>query len=190
MDNVLLALRQIVKLAVLITCMSSSSSAWAQHVQLNSVAFAKFYLRLDGSGINAFLPSGGGTVNAQYGALEWEEFCIRVFPDDTIGFESIAFPGTFLRLDGSGVGRSRPSGGVANAQWGAFAWEHFKPHQGPSGVFAYESAYFPGVYMQFDGTSSALTFAPSGTGTVNAAYGPNAWTEWDVRVISPSCPIK
>ena len=97
-------------------------------VALESVAFPNVFLRLDGSGVNGFLPSGGGVVNAQWGHYGWEEFWPRpqLGGGDKFTYESVAFPNVFLRLDGGGVTHFLPpGGGTANAQFAAYGWEHF-----------------------------------------------------------------
>lgn len=93
---------------------------------INSIAFPKAYLRMDGNQITKFMPSGGGVVNCQGFVGGWEKFKIHI--DQTtlnLTIESVAFPGRFLRMDGNGVVSSGPGSGVVNCQFGAFGWEHF-----------------------------------------------------------------
>ena len=97
-------------------------------VAFELVAFPGRFLRLDGRGVTDFLPPGGGVVNVQFGAFAWEQFWPRrqFGGPDKFTFESAAFPNVFLRLDGTGVTHFLGSGGgTLNAQFAAYAWEHF-----------------------------------------------------------------
>lgn len=84
-----------------------------------SVAFPKVFLRMDGRGVTTQTVNGGGTVNCQYGAGAWEKYKALAQPNGTISFESVAFPGVYLRLVGSGVTATSGPGGTVNAQWAA-----------------------------------------------------------------------
>jgi phospholipase C len=97
-------------------------------VTLESAAFPGVFLRLDGNGVTHFMGPGGGRVNGQFGAFAWERFRIvhQATPAGSVAFESVAFPGVFLRLDGNGVNHFMgPGGGTANAQFGVGPWEKF-----------------------------------------------------------------
>ena len=94
---------------------------------INSIAFPKAFLRMDGSNVTKFEGSGGGVVNCQGGVGSWEKFKV-VINQSTLQLtvESRAFPNRFLRMDASGVPASAPGGGgTVNCQWGAFGWEQF-----------------------------------------------------------------
>ncbi|WP_331768169.1 hypothetical protein [Embleya sp. NBC_00896] len=91
-----------------------------------SAAFPNVFLRMDGTGVPAN-QAGGGTVNCQYGSLPWEKFNARAQADGSFSFESVAFPGTFLRLvTDSGVTSATGPGGTVNGQVNANGGGHEK----------------------------------------------------------------
>lgn len=97
-------------------------------VAFASVAFPGVYLRMDGSGVTQPAGPGAGVVNCQYGAGPWECFNIVWQADCQAAIASVAFPGVYLRLDGSGVTEpTGPGGGVVNCQYNAGPWELFYP---------------------------------------------------------------
>jgi hypothetical protein len=93
---------------------------------INSIAFPKAFLRMDGGQVTKFMGPGGGVVNCQGSIGPWEKFKIHM-DQSTFHFsvESVAFPNRFLRMDGTGVVPSGPGSGIVNCQFGAFAWERF-----------------------------------------------------------------
>ncbi len=127
------------------------------------------FLRMDGSGVTSPVPSGGGTVNCQVDAGPWEKFNFNKQPDDSYTIESIAFPGVFLRMDGTGVNASNPIGGVVNCQYGAGPWEKFKIAIHLYG-YSIESVAFPGVFLRMDSDSCTVNSAP-GCGSINCSFG-------------------
>ncbi|GGS30573.1 hypothetical protein AB0E75_08780 [Streptomyces griseoviridis] len=91
-----------------------------------SAAFPNVYLRMDGNGVPA-TRAGGGKVNCQYGPGPWEKFRARPQADGSFSFESVDFPGVFLRLvTGSGVTTATGPGGTVNCQINANGGEHEK----------------------------------------------------------------
>jgi phospholipase C len=147
-----------------------------QEVSIASDAFSGVFLRLDANGVpHAFQPSGAGTVNGQFGSFTWEKFCLRP-RGGMIAIESVAFPGFFLRLDGSAVNNTfHPSGaGVVNVQWGDYAWEHFWPRPWGGNKFTYESNAFPNVFLRLDGTG-VTHFLGAGGGKANAQFAAYSW---------------
>jgi len=78
-------------------------------VSFKSITFSSIFLHLDVTGVATghYLPSGGGIVNAQFTACSSKQFKIHRNPDPLgtyqgiVGIESAAFPGRYLRLDGS-----------------------------------------------------------------------------------------
>ena len=91
-----------------------------------SLAFPGVYLRMDGRGVTRPTGPGGGVVNCQYGAYAWEQFRMVPQADGTFSFASVAFPGVYLRMDGSGVNQFTASGGcTVNCQFGAMPYEKF-----------------------------------------------------------------
>jgi phospholipase C len=139
-------------------------------VGIQSVKFPNVFLRLDGRGITQPVPSGAGVVNAQYTQGPWETFVLEQHGDGTISFASVAFPGVYLRLDGTGVTQRVPGGGgVANAQFGVGATEKFQPEPQDDGSVAFLSALFPVVYLRLDGTGVTQP-TNDGGGVANAQY--------------------
>lgn len=161
-----------------LTCLASPIAS-AASVGIASVAFPGVVLRLDGNGVVVPpIGSGGGTVNAQFGVSLWERFVLHPQPSGTVAIESVAFPGVYLRLDGSGVVvPSGSGGGTVNAQSTVGPWEEFWSRRQPSGNVAFESAAFPKVFLRLDGTGVAAPTG-SGGGVVNAQYGVGAWEEF------------
>ncbi|MEA2875423.1 MAG: hypothetical protein QOF14_619 [Hyphomicrobiales bacterium] len=171
--------------ALLVVCLLSTVAS-AQVVSIRSDAFPNVFLRLDGRGITAFLPSGGGVVNSQFGCYSWERFREVPVGGGRIALQSVAFPGVYLRLDGRGVTGFLPSGGgVVNAQFGHYAWEEFwpRPQLGGPNKFTYESVAFPNVFLRLDG-SGVTSFLPSGGGVVNVQFAAYGWEHF-TRV--PNC---
>ena len=83
---------------------------------LESAAYPQVCVRMDGTGVDSFDPRGGGKVNKQLGAFPYERFNIRPQPDGTVGIESNAFPGVYLRLSMGNV--PGETGVVINCQYG------------------------------------------------------------------------
>src|SRR5437868_1985794 len=112
-----------------VNCQYGPASPWESYrvhpqpngsVGLESVAFPKVSLRMDGSTLTSSAGSGGGKVNCQYGEAAYEMFYVRDQPDGSVALESAAFPNVFLRMDGSTVkSYSGPGGGTVNCQYGA-----------------------------------------------------------------------
>ncbi|MGG7517207.1 fascin domain-containing protein [Allorhizobium undicola] len=96
-------------------------------VTIRSNAFPDVYLRLDGKGVAYGQDNGGGVVNGQYKpAGSYEHFILRPQADGTVAFESRAFPGLYLRMDGRDVTKSTDGGsGHVNAQINVGPWEKF-----------------------------------------------------------------
>jgi hypothetical protein len=81
-----------------------------------SAAFPNVFLRMDGTGVPTNM-AGGGTVNCQYTAGPYEKYNARAQSNGSFSFESVAFPGIFLRLvTGSGVTAATGPGGTVNCQ--------------------------------------------------------------------------
>lgn len=137
---------------------------------IESVHFPGTYLRMDGNGVKE-LPDGSGTVNCQIGAHPWEKFKFIKYEDGTYVIESLAFPNTFLRMDGKGVtGFAGAGAGKVNCQAVAKEWEHFKMHKQEDGTYTIESVQFPNVYLRMDATGFK-EYAGNGGGTVNCQHG-------------------
>lgn len=95
-------------------------------VTIGSTKSPNVFLRLDGSNVHGPSAPGAGVVNCQFTAGPYEKFWLRPQPGGTVAIELAAFPGVFLRMDGSGVTHPIASGaGVVNAQFGAGPYEQF-----------------------------------------------------------------
>ncbi|MES2444416.1 MAG: hypothetical protein V4574_16440 [Pseudomonadota bacterium] len=86
-------------------------------------------------------------------------------------FESVQFPGAFLRMDGTGVTGMTPSGsGKVNCQGFAGKLERFQLIQNPDGTTAINSIAFPKVFLRMD-CSGVTKLTVTGGGVVNAQGG-------------------
>ena len=93
----------------------------------------------------------------------------------TYTFESVHFPGVYLRMDGNEVTEFvGPGGGVVNCQFGADAWEEFKLYHVDGCNYCIESVQFPGVYLRMDGSGLTTHIGPGG-GVVNCQFGAGPW---------------
>ena len=61
-------------------------------VVIESAQWNNVYIRLDGTGMNKFQGSGGGTVNCQYGARSYETFYLKEEEPGVHSIVSAAFP--------------------------------------------------------------------------------------------------
>lgn len=147
-----------------------------------SDAFPGVYLRTDGTGVTAPTGPGGGTVNCQFGFGPWEKFKLERQSSGTVAIASIAFPGVYLRMDGSGVSAPIGSGGgTVNCQFGVGPWEEFKLELQNDGTFAIASIAYPGVYLRMDGNGVTAPTGPGG-GTVNCQFGVGPWEKFKLAV--------
>lgn len=97
----------------------------------------------------------------------------------TVTIGSAAFPGVYLRLDGTGVtAPTGPGGGTANAQFGAGAKEQFRLEHQNDGSVAVASVAFPGVYLRMDGRSVT---GPGNGGVVNAQFTVGPWEKYQLQ---------
>ena len=145
-------------------------SRFTDGVSLQSDRFPNVLIRMDGSHTHDFQGDGTGTVNCQLGAGAWEKFRLMSPGDGSVAIQSAAFPGVFLRLDGSGVVSYNPyGGGTVNCQYGAGPWERFGVEAYDNGRVAFRSLAFPGVYLRLDGTDTTSTMG-DGSGWVNAQF--------------------
>lgn len=85
-------------------------------VAIKSTAFDNVYLRMYAPKVNG----DGGEVNCQYGRQELEEFILHVVRGNRVRFESAAYKGIYLRMDGAFVG-----------QGGGFGWVNASSIAGP-----------------------------------------------------------
>jgi hypothetical protein len=90
-----------------------------------STAFPNVYLRMDASNVHGSSGSGAGVVNCQFTHGPYESFHLEFQENGTIAIASVQFPGTYLRMDGTGV-HSDPNGsGVVNCQGSVGPYEMF-----------------------------------------------------------------
>ncbi len=137
---------------------------------IESVHFPGTYLRMDGNGVRE-LPDGSGTVNCQKSVGPWERFKFIKHDDGTYTIESLAFPNTFLRIDGRNVkGFEGAGSGTVNCQAVSKEYERFKLHKQEDGTYTFESVQFPNVFLRMDATGFN-EYAGNGGGTVNCQYG-------------------
>lgn len=145
---------------------------------IGSQAFPGVFLRMDGSGVTSNTAPGGGTVNCQYGAGDWETLEVTTQPDGTVTIGSTVFPNVFLRLDGVGVTtQTSNGGGKVNCQYGAGDWERFRLVPQPDGSTAIASNVFNNVHLRMDGRGVTSNTAPGG-GLVNAQFGVSLWEKF------------
>jgi hypothetical protein len=143
---------------------------------LQSQAFPRAYLRIDGTGMTAPTTTGGGTVNCQSGVADFETYTEEPQPDGTVALASTAFPGLYLRMDGQGVSAPRNAGaGTVNCAVGVGAWERFHKRPQPDGSVAFESAAFRNIFLRMDGQGVDVFGTATGAGTVNCQFGVGPW---------------
>jgi hypothetical protein len=93
---------------------------------IQSVQFQNVFLRIDGTGVTKPVAPGGGIVNCQFNAGPYEKYRLAAHNDASVSFESVQFPGVFLRMDGAGVTKPvAPGGGIVNCQFNAGPYEKF-----------------------------------------------------------------
>ncbi len=151
---------------------------------IQSAAFPKAYLRMDGTGVAAPVADGGGTVNCQSGVAAFETLVEQPQPDGTVALASFSFPNVYLRMDGRGVESTTDTGaGVVNCAYGVGPWEKFNERPQPDGTVALESAAFPGVYLRM-AAPGVDEFAASGGGRVNCQFGAGSWERFHLRDVA------
>jgi len=139
---------------------------------IESNQFRNAYLRMDGSGISSSSGSGGGIVNAQYYAAGtdcggYEEYTITSLPNGQFGIQSVAFPGRYLRVDGSGVtSSSGPGEGIVNLQY-------YTAGATPGG---YEVFTFVSIGQSIQNLWSGRYLAMDAVGNFISQASPFAWT--------------
>ena len=101
-------------------------------VVIQSVQWENIFIRLDSKGLSQSKGSGGGVVNCQFTAHNWEVFIMRKEPNGSYSFRSNNFPHCYIRLDGTGVTSWTSSGGgTVNCQYyenqstAVMSWETF-----------------------------------------------------------------
>jgi endonuclease/exonuclease/phosphatase family metal-dependent hydrolase len=110
------------------------------------------YLQMDGKNVTNSA-AGSGRLSVGHGGGPLDQFRISPPPTDgspyVTSFESVAYPGVYLRMDGKGVTRYEPGGGgKVNKQFGSWDYEQFIIQPQPNGTVAIESKAFPGVFLR------------------------------------------
>ncbi|KAF9472331.1 hypothetical protein BDN70DRAFT_887113 [Pholiota conissans] len=100
-----------------------------------------------------------------------------------IAIQSVAFPGRFLRIDGTGItGFVGTGAGTVNTQTFASAWETFTLQRNDDGTVSIKSTAFPNVYLRMDATGVAQnTEVSGGGGVVNAQFQANAGEKFRIH---------
>lgn len=138
-----------------------------EKVFLRSQRFPKAYLRMDGAGVTSPVGPGAGVVNCQAYQGSYEEFYLREVATGGIAFESVRFPGVFLRMDGTGVTEPvGPGAGVVNCQAYQGSYEVYKLLAQSDGTLAIQSNRFPKAHLRMDGSGVTEPVGPGG-GVVN-----------------------
>jgi hypothetical protein len=153
------------------------------------------FLRMDGRGVGVN-GSGGGTVNCQYYGQRgaWERFLTLDQGDGTVAIASHAFPGVYLRMDGScpddpwvgcgpGVATRIDGVGTVNCQGSIGPWEKFRILPQPDGTVAIGSVAFPGMFLRMDGRpyGRCQEECPDGFGTVNGQGSIGPWEKFFIN---------
>ena len=138
-------------------------------ITFESTAFANVFVRVDGGGVTAFPGTGGGYVNCQYTAGDFEKVRLRTQADGSFSIESVAFPNVFMRMDGTGVtSQTTNGGGAVNCQFNPGPYEKFKLRVQSDGSYSVESVAFPNVFLRMG--SGMTAFNGNGGGSVNCQF--------------------
>ena len=128
-------------------------------------------MSLSFAGVTANSGTGGGYVNCQYTAGDFEKVRLRAQADGSFSIESVAFPNVFMRMDGTGVtSQTTNGGGSVNCQFNANGGIHekFKLHM------ADQTLNFPNAELQ---TQTWWCWA-AGSINIEKFYDANsAWTQ-------------
>lgn len=152
---------------------------WTKPVIILSAQFKDVFLRMDGKGITAASGSGAGRVNCQKTLSKSAQFMAHEAGKGIFTFESVAFPGVYLRMDGGNVKSKVNAGaGTVNCQFGAQDWERFKLHELQDGTYNIESAAFPNVYLRMDGNNPEGK--EEGFGIVNCQSGAASYERFHI----------
>ena len=80
-------------------------------VVIESVCWKNIFVRLDGKGMKKFGAPGGGKVNCQLGAGDYEIYILWPQDGGTFAIQSVQFSHCFIRLNGTDVKHFMPNGG-------------------------------------------------------------------------------
>jgi tyrosyl-tRNA synthetase len=120
-------------------------------ISIVSASFPDSAIGLDASaiiGLEAPTADGGGFASKEKCGAELASFRVHLRSGKVL-FESVAFPGCYMRMDGRNVTQLRDFGsGHVNAQKGAGEWEEFTLHKLTNGNVRIESVAFPNCYLR------------------------------------------
>ena len=140
------------------------------------------YLTADGSNVTESCSEGNGVITCSPTCYaESQQFYIIPVAEDCniYTIQSVAHPGVYLRMNGSGVTRfNGPGSGTVNLQYGVSDLEKFRIiYNGDkyAGMFSFESKVFPFVYLRTDGQK----------GVVNCQYGARAYEMYTIAAVQP-----
>ena len=133
-----------------------------------SAQFPEVYLQMHSHRV-AHL--GSGRLSVGHGGGPLDQFKISPPPTDgspyVTAFESVAYPGVYLSMDGNSASSSDPQvGGGVKQQFGQGANELFIIHRQSDGTITIESKASPGVYL-----SLSMDSTLEKTGLVNCKPG-------------------
>ena len=137
------------------------------------------YLSVDGSGLTMPRSGGAGTVSCSSDCkskIMQQFFIIPVAENTNIyTIQPVAYPGVYLRMDGTGVNHfDGPGGGIVNLQYGVTDEEKFKiVYNGDKGMFCIESLKYPLVFLRTNREN-----------VVNCQYGALEWEMFSIRSVS------
>lgn len=100
---------------------------------------------------------------------------------ESFTFESVQFPGVFLRMDGRGVRDGMGAGGTVNCQFGAGPYERFRitPIKNLTAVLI-RSREFTNVALRLDSSGVTASVAAGG-GMVNCEYLGSRWARFHLH---------
>lgn len=169
---------------------------------IESVNFPGIMVRMAGESPPHQEGPGFGTVNCQAPASSqdgnpWEQFKIHYLDtptSHTVAFESVAFPGNYLRMAGeNSPSQSGPGFGALNCQASIGPWEQFlidflPPTPGaappPGDHAAIQSAAFAFNYLRLD-SGGNTSFSTPGFGTVNCQTSIGPWEKFYITTRWP-----
>jgi hypothetical protein len=169
-------------------------------ITIESLEFREVFLRMNPHGVDHPLPLGGGTVNCQFGAGQLERFRVHVKhdPDEVVSFESVAIPGTFLRMDADhGERHGVPdgfAGGKVNCQFGGEGpLERFRVVRTGNITEVHSEDHFAAIIIR-PGTVDAVRMDatgfsaphPSGGGIVNVSFGAGIFSNFIIKRLKQS----
>ena len=139
------------------------------------------YLSVDCRNLSKPCSGGSGSLTCSIDCKSEEQhfYIIPVAEYTNIyTIQSVAYPGVYLRMDGSRVTTfDGPGGGTVNLQYGVSDEEKFKIlYNGEKGMFCFESLKYPFVFLRTDVSQNV----------VNCQYGAFKWEMYTIRSVCAS----